>query len=83
MSSRDKLVCIHLFIFSTMLIVGIIWSFTNRRAPYPDETAEHFCKIQIVSFVNVEILYATDFLMLCLLIYIAEKTTATPLQDFW
>ena len=41
------------------------------------------CKLYVVLNIYLEILYALDIVMLCLLIYMTEKATATPLQEFW
>ena len=89
LSTRDKLMCIHFFVFSATIVCNLVWSCIDTEWSLKDEestikeTRVHHCKMFVVSNIFLEILYALDIVMLCLLIYMTEKASTTPLQEFW
>ena len=86
--------CMHLFVFSATIVCNLVWSCTKWSLDNSDSSIKdkdltrqeirvHRCKLFLVQNIFIEILYALNIVMLCLLIYITEKATATPLQEFW
>ena len=79
---RDKLVYMHFFIFSFSIVTNLCESSLEVTKPQKELTPKD-CRIYIAATIFDDFSYIPNLMMIMLLIYMTEKMTAQPLQDFW